>query len=323
MTSLRSYGPGDRPDLDVFKVLQRADIDVRLRKIDTASRETDLWLRQSDVARAEDVLEREGFRHLSAPGRNGHRFYLSWRNGHWYKLDFKLHRGDPSQPRRRGAAPVHALLRRGPAGRRRLGPIVALVGPDGAGKSTVLAALRERLPLATSLHYLGVRRQPAGAGAQARSPRPPGAWATARETAVVLRRAFLHARRLAGVHAAAWRGRVVICDRHPLEVLVVDPRRSALARVVERQIVTRLLPWPDCIVVLDAPGEVMHARKGERDPDRLERLRGHYREVLVPRGAVVIRTDGPLERAVDEASAVVWQALSDRRRWPSRSIDGD
>jgi thymidylate kinase len=33
---------------------------------------------------------------------------------------------------------------------------------------------------------------------------------------------------------------------------------------------------PDLVLVLDAPGEVLYARKGEHSPDQLERMRRAY-----------------------------------------------
>jgi len=38
----------------------------------------------------------------------------------------------------------------------------------------------------------------------------------------------------------------------------------------------RLYPRPDLVILLDAPAEVLHARKGEGTPESLERKRQEY-----------------------------------------------
>jgi hypothetical protein len=75
------------------------------------------------------------------------------------------------------------------------------------------------------------------------------------------------------------------------------------------------MPWPDAIAVLDAPGDVLYARKRENSPAVLEQQRQRYRETFVPHGACLISTlDGP-EATITDASALVWGALRERRRW--------
>ena len=77
----------------------------------------------------------------------------------------------------------------------------------------------------------------------------------------------------------------------------------------------RLMPWPDAVAVLDAPGEVLYARKREHSPNVLEHQRQRYRDTFVPRGARLISTINGVDAAISEASALVWAALRERRRW--------
>ena len=107
---------------------------------------------------------------------------------------------------------------------------------------------------------------------------------------------------------------MVLCDRHPVEVLAVRPDRTPAGRRVEELLFVRLVPRPDRIVVLDAPGEVLHARKGEHDPETLERWRQGYLRTFVPPGAVV-PTTGPVQQSVDALLAVLWEETSRRQRW--------
>ena len=114
----------------------------------------------------------------------------------------------------------------------------------------------------------------------------------------------------------AWRGRIVLCDRHPIEVLAVRPRRTPAGAALERFLARRLTPWPDAIVLLDAPAAVLYARKAEHDRGRLEAWRLGYAESFAGL-AEVVRTDVAPEATLAEASRAVWRALARRRRWPA------
>jgi thymidylate kinase len=297
-----------------LEALEQGAIPFRLRKPDgsnerAAGGELDLWLARSDLRRADSALRSAGFHHLEAPGHPGHRFYVAFDGRRWLKLDAKVP-GEPGRLDRVGAA----WNRRRPVALRRLGPVVAVLGPDGAGKGSLVSALRARIPFAVTPVYLGHvgRRQHRRPARLSGRERHVPAW---REVAGVLRGALLAWRTLLGAYAAAWRGHVVLCDRHPIEVLAVRPRRSRAAAVVERLLVQHLTPRPDAIVVLDAPGRELFRRKGEHSVEVLERWRRGYAEEFEPKGAVTISTMGRKEASIHQASEVVWAALRKRRRW--------
>jgi hypothetical protein len=102
-----------------------------------------------------------------------------------------------------------------------------------------------------------------------------------------------------------------------LDAVAVQPRRTPVGAAVERFLATRVVPTPDAVVVLDAPGELLFQRKGEHTPERLERWRQGYRERLVPRGATLVDAGGTIEDTVAAARHVLWRALAGRRGWPS------
>jgi len=285
--------------------------------------EVDVWLPPASVPAADTVLALAGFRRLSAPGFNRHRFYLAFEAGRWLKIDAKL--GAPATAEA-AAAPVAgrrrwsparlaaAVAQRRPLGGRRLGPMVALLGPDGAGKSSIAMALQSEIPIAVTVIYLGWRpRRPHAA--RAKASLEPRTVSPLRECAFVLYQAVRAWRKLLPGYLAAWRGDIVLLDRHPLEVLAIQPRRSPTARNLERLVFGRLIPRPDVLVLLDASGAVLFARKGEQTPALLEEWRQRYLEVLVPRGAVVVSTAGPVQESIASVSEIIFRALAARRRW--------
>jgi hypothetical protein len=308
--------------------LKRAGIEFSLRKAPADAElpmegELDIWLAPRSVSAADAALARDGFHHFNAPGHGRHRFYLAFEDGRWLKLDAKLRESDMSGSDRvvlpGNVERIRAgLARRRFAGLRRRGPVVAVLGPDGAGKGSVVAGLQRSIPVAVTSLYLGFGRRralPTRGGRKdggGDTPSRPGA---IRETAFVLRKAIRSWRRLFPAYVVARRGHIVLCDRHPIEVLAVRPDRAKTARLVERFIATHLMPRPDAVILLDAPGDALFRRKKEHSAEVLDRWRRNYAEVFVPLGATIVPTTGPPEAAVAQASEVVWRALKRRRAW--------
>lgn len=318
--------------------------------------DVDILVAAADYARAAPVLEAAGFHRLRAPGHRGHRFHLAFdrARGRWLKLDitlvpdrlgWDLRARDDTSLRRFASHPSGATAsprlperawsafgRRRPAGLRRPGPVVAVLGPDGAGKGTVIAALRREIPATVTARYLGHGEASRGeyvsrprTAASAAGVRAAGRRAARvvlgllsverRESQYRLRRALRSALRTWAGYLYAWRGDIVICDRHPLELLAVDDDEPGPAAALERRAVLALVPWPDAVVLLDAPADVLYARKGEHSPERLEHWRARYQEVFAPRGATTVSTTGAVERVVAAVGEVLWDALRERRGW--------
>jgi thymidylate kinase len=212
---------------------------------------------------------------------------------------------------------------------------VALVGADGAGKSTVARAVVAGLPFPARRVYMGVNLEAsttmlpttrlALAVKRARGGRPdmtgrtssgPGERGRVRRGALGEIRSSL---RVANWIAEEWyrqaiadvhqrRGRLVVFDRHFFcdyyaHDVVDRPGRSLAGRVHGFNL-RRLYPRPDLVILLDAPAAVLHARKGEGTVEALEARRREYlSQAGLFRRFVVVDASRPTEVVVADVRA--------------------
>ena len=228
---------------------------------------------------------------------------------------------------------------------------VAIIGPDGAGKTTVARELGPLLAMPVKYMYMGVN--PASSNyllpttravhalRSRRGTRPDAsgrrAALDARRTAPkgTLRRTVRSARsflRLGNRLAEEWhralvasmhrrRGAIVVFDRHffadyyAYDVAAMS-RRSA-SRRLHGFVLSRLYPRPDLVIYLDAPAEVLLERKGEGTLESLERRRREYLELgRILREFVVVDATRPLDAVSREVADVIASFSAGRRRLP-------
>lgn len=204
-------------------------------------------------------------------------------------------------------------------------PTVAIVGPDGAGKTTVARQVVDLLPVPARYIYMGwnydasnvllptnriwrwLRRESeAPADERRRGRRPP----------VVGQ--LTQALKLINLVAEGWyrqivanrltrAGYMVIFDRHFVADYAELPGTSTPPlRRLRHSLLRRSLPPPRILIYLDAPPETLLERKGEGTIASLGRRRAAYRRVIASHPhAVELASTGNVE----EVSSAVCAAI--------------
>jgi thymidylate kinase len=198
---------------------------------------------------------------------------------------------------------IHRVARRIPAVSRDPGVSLTVLGPDGAGKTSLADALLTTVPLGTRYVYLGMWR-PSRLRESLRHL--PGARLALVATKLAAKSALIRYHRSLG--------RVVIVDRYSYDADVSPAETTDWKARVSAPILKRITPEPDLIVLLDAPAEVMHERKGEHDVHTLRRLRAGYL-ALADRDArmVVVDATQPREDVTRQVSAMLWARVGSHR----------
>ncbi len=210
------------------------------------------------------------------------------------------------------------------------GLVIALVGPDGCGKSTVAAAvarlLGQAFPTAEPLHlhlrphllpdlavlFRAGRRSKAAVAVDTPHALPPAGQLSSAVRVTYYGLDYLLGWWSAVLPRARFQRAAVVFERYVFDVLV-DPRRLRLDLPLGlRDALARGAPRPDAVVLLDAPVAVIHARKAELPEAEIARQLTAYRALIgrLPEGSVVDANKSP-ER-------VAWEVV---RRAVQRKVE--
>ncbi len=180
---------------------------------------------------------------------------------------------------------------------------IALIGPDGAGKTSVSNMLQQRSPVPLKCLYMGINIKssrvalPTSRLAELLKARSTGRASvdTNRRAGTQRSRGSLRSMaRLVNRVADEWyrqfvswyyqlRGYTVLYDRHFLYDFATygpkTPDRPKLSARLHRALLRALYPRPDLVIYLDAPAEVLFARKGEGTVEELEWRRQAFLQI--------------------------------------------
>ena len=231
--------------------------------------------------------------------------------------------------------------RRAPGG----GCVIALIGVDGSGKSTVTSAVRSwlggevdvmpiyfgtgdgrpsllllPLKLAVPLFTRLVGQKPRGSSHGMVSSQPPGRWYGVLLMVWSAVLALEKRSKLRAAHRGSARGMVVVADRYPQDEDLGyndGPLLSRLARAPRwlrrfeagAYALAGTLP-PDLVIKLDAPAETLAQREPDMDRSVIRQRVDAMRRLRLP-GARVVRVDAtqPLTEVLRAVKGEIWSML--------------
>jgi thymidylate kinase len=198
---------------------------------------------------------------------------------------------------------------------------VIVLGPDGAGKSSVVGAMREtlagafngtvcyRFPPGLLGRLLG---RPAVPDTRPHASRPRSFLSSAFRAVFYW---FLYGTLgyCATVRLDLARSRLVLHDRHFVDALV-DPRRYRYGGPLWLlRLIWRFLPKPDLVILLDAPPEVLQGRKQEVPLAETARQREAYLALAGKMtNAHVLNAARPLEQVVADVDEIILRQMAAR-----------
>jgi thymidylate kinase len=199
---------------------------------------------------------------------------------------------------------------------------VALLAPDGAGKSTLAKELTRDMYLRGQLIYMGTNIEASTVGLPTtrwlhRQLKASNGKLKKRSPNRLLLKALSFVNRLVEqwyrAGAAIYHlmsGRLVVFDRYFYDSWI-NKRFNTPWKRLRRTLFESICPTPDLVILLDAPGQLLFDRKHEHTPEWLEKQRRAYLALKdhLPQMRVIDATN-QAEEVKREVTALIWN-----QRW--------
>jgi thymidylate kinase len=206
----------------------------------------------------------------------------------------------------------------------RRGLLIALLAPDGAGKSTLAQMLAEDPFIRAQVIYMGTNSKAQSVNLRwavwlrtrypnffGQNPKPGRPYAI--RALNYMMSVTEHWYRLGlGIYHKL-RGRFVIFDRYMYDSWLGAQNSS---RKPWRELLfDHLWPKADMVIVLDAPGRVLYERKHEHSPEWLEDRRREYSQLRnrIP-DAIYVSADRPEADVCREIKSLIWEQYVAREK---------
>ena len=218
---------------------------------------------------------------------------------------------------------------------------VALIGPDGAGKTTIGRRLEHTLPLPVKYVYMGInvdssnymlpttrliRAIKRARGAPPDNAGPPDPRRVKPSPKGIIKRTVSSVKsglRLINRLAEEWYrqglawnyrrlGNIVLFDRHFFSDyyayhIATGGQGRPLGDRIHGFMLAHIYPKPDLVIYLDAPAEVLFARKGEGTITALERRRQEYFQMRnLVKNFTVVDASQPEDDVTRKVTGLIW-----------------
>jgi thymidylate kinase len=197
--------------------------------------------------------------------------------------------------------------------------MLVLLGPDGSGKSSVIervtADLAGQFSAVQYMHLrpkLGLSTVKNGQPVVDPHAQEPRGWLSS-----VVKVIYFFFDYTLGyqfkLRPMIARSTLVVFDRYYHDMLV-DPRRYRYGGPMWfANLVGRFIPVPDIFILLDAPPEVLQARKAEVSLEETKRQRSAYLNLIGSmKNAIVIDATQPLDKVVSDVKKVLLDFVAER-----------
>lgn len=213
----------------------------------------------------------------------------------------------------------HDLLRRIKRVTRPTGLMVTFLGPDGAGKTTIIKGIEEGLGTAfrhTRRFHLRPRmfgrfRHEVNEVTNPHAAQQRGLLASiAKVVFWGLDYTFGY---LTRIRPLLIRSSLVCFDRYYHD-LMVDPHRYRYGGPQWFvKLIGRIIPKPDLVILLDVPPDVLQQRKREVTPEESARQRDAYRKLVENNSrGIIVDASMPVDEVISTVSAVLLDHMEDR-----------